>query len=322
MLINDAFIAAILISISVAGMFAIALRGSALSGSANIKERLTPLSVFDGAGHPSLRKKTNISDVRVFKLLLQKMVFIKKVSHMLETVSWPISVSVFLMGSTLLGFGGYFFLKTSQQMSGGMEYIGAAVIGLIPTLILRLAYKRYLAKFEMFLPESLAIMSNSVKVGHGMETCMDLVAKTAPYPVNREFTTVKAEIQLGMTLQQALGNLYERLRQPELKILTTGIRIHADLGGNLSEILDNLQKTIRERFTLKREIKTLSAQGIISATVLFLMPFLFTFMWIASDKQMFMDYLATDSGQRGLKICLFLEVVAFFWIKKVINIKD
>lgn len=323
MILNNMFLAAILISISVAGVLAIALRGYGLKGQSNLTERLTPLSIFDkGTKHQSLRKKTNVSDIGLFQLIFQKMALIKKISQMLATVSWPISVSVFLMGSVLLGFGGYFILRTTQGISGGPAYLVAFIIGLIPTVILRFAYSRYLKKFEAYLPDSLGIMSNSVKVGHGMETCMETVSKTAPYPVNREFAIVKAEIQLGMTLQEALGNLYDRLRHPELKILITGIAIHADLGGNLSEILENLQKTIRERFALGREVKTLSAQGIISAAVLFLMPFVFIIMWVASDKAMFMDFLTTPSGQKGLRICTVMEIVAFFWIKKIINIKD
>ena len=91
-----------------------------------------------------------------------------------------------------------------------------------------------------------------------------MVAEEFPNPIAAELTEVAEEIRLGLTVREALQHLVERMEDPNLPILTTGVVITQEVGGNLAEVLDNISYTIRERFKLLREVRVMTAQGRLS----------------------------------------------------------
>jgi tight adherence protein B len=197
-----------------------------------------------------------------------------------------------------------------------------ALMAYTPLLFLRWLHKRYIRKFTMMLPDTLSIMSRAIKAGHGIETALSVVVKSTPYPVNEEFKKAIGEMQLGLSLQNALQNLYRRMESEELKILVTGITIQQELGGNLSEILGNLEATMRERFAMEREVKALSAQGIMAGWGLagicaFLMLFLF---W--NDRDNFIAFLGSPAGKISVGAALMFQAAGFFIIFKMVKVKD
>lgn len=269
---------------------------------------------------PSFEKITNISNVKAFQNVLSGYEFTQKIADMLRRSGLPLSVSVFLLSSFALGACS---LAISINFMPELYAVPlAALLGFAPFLYLKWRSKRYLLKFTEYLPTALSAIKNALKVGHGLEAAIESVVQTVPYPVSDEFRTVRAEMKLGQSLHVALQNLYQRIRTVETKIFVTGVTIHEELGGNLSEILGNLESTIRERFALDREIKSLSAQGVMSMYVLCAVPFAVTAVWFFNDPAALSEFVHSGSGKIAIAIGVICQITAFLWMRRVINIKD
>jgi tight adherence protein B len=151
----------------------------------------------------------------------------------------------------------------------------AAAIASTPLLwLMWLARKRRKA-FDDKLPETLDYISRSLRAGHSLTSAIGMVGKEFADPTGQEFKTVFDEISFGISFKEAIGQLAERVKSDDLNFFVISLTIQHDTGGNLAELLDGLAKTIRERIKLRGKIRTLSAEGRISAMVLGAMPFAF-----------------------------------------------
>jgi len=146
-----------------------------------------------------------------------------------------------------------------------------AVVGLV--LVLKLKRARRIAKFSEQLPDAIDIMVRSLRAGHPLPVSLSLVAREMADPAGSEFALAFDEITYGRDIRQALENLYERVGYDDLKFLVTSIAITTQTGGNLGEILLRLSRLIRDRFRLKRKVRSLSAEGRFSALALSIFPF-------------------------------------------------
>jgi tight adherence protein B len=131
--------------------------------------------------------------------------------------------------------------------------------------------KRF-GKFEAGLPEALDLMVSGLRAGHSLIAAMGLVGREVPDPVGGEFKICFEEQNYGLELKSALENLIERVPLQDLRIVATAIMIQKESGGNLAEVLDKTSFVIRERFRLKRQIMTHTAQGRLTGWILSLLP--------------------------------------------------
>jgi tight adherence protein B len=135
-------------------------------------------------------------------------------------------------------------------------------------------FKRKLrfGKFEEGLPEALDLMVSALRAGHSLIAAMGLVGRECPDPVGGEFKTCFEEQNYGLELKSAVENLIDRVPLQDLRIVATAIMIQKESGGNLAEVLDKTSYVIRERFRLKRQIRTHTAQGRLTGWILSLLP--------------------------------------------------
>lgn len=203
--------------------------------------------------------------------------------------------------------------------------ISMAVAGLkgffAPILYMRIKQQRKLQKFNAQIGDALVLISNSLKAGYGFLQAMDMVAKEMPPPIQTEFGRVLQEINLGMTTEEALMRLPQRVNSKDLDLVVTAMLIQRQIGGNLSEILDNISFTIRERIRIKGEVKTLTAQGRLSGMIIGALPVaLGAFLLLVNPK--YITQLFTDPrGQMMLVYAGVAETIAILIIKKIITIK-
>jgi tight adherence protein B len=122
------------------------------------------------------------------------------------------------------------------------------------------------------LPEALDLMVSALRAGHSLIAAMGLVARECADPVGGEFKACFDEQNYGLELKAALDNMQHRVPLQDLKITCTAIMIQKESGGNLAEVLDKTAHVIRERFRLKREVKTHTAQGRLTGWILSLLP--------------------------------------------------
>jgi tight adherence protein B len=151
-----------------------------------------------------------------------------------------------------------------------------------------------LQKFNDQLADMLNLMVNGLRAGYSTMQAMESVSKELPSPICDEFRRVVQEMQIGISMEAALDNLLRRIPSDDLDFVVTSINVQREVGGNLSEILDTISFTIRERVRIKGEIRVMTSQVRTSGTVLSLIPlFLTVILWFLNP-----DYLMsiTDAG--------------------------
>ncbi len=174
----------------------------------------------------------------------------------------------------LLGVAVVAFAAISVARGDMIEALAGAVAvtTAFPFAALVVLRKRRKEKFAAQFPEAIDIIVRSLRAGHPVPVAIGMVARELPDPVGTEFGIVADEITYGSDLETAMRNMLYRVGQEDLPLFVTSVAIQATTGGNLSQILDNLSKVIRERFKMRRKIKGLSAEGRTGAWILNLTP--------------------------------------------------
>ncbi len=142
----------------------------------------------------------------------------------------------------------------------------------VPYQITKFIRARRHAAFTAQLPDALDVIVRSLKAGHPVPTALGLVGREMPDPVGTEFGLTIDEMTFGLEMPRALENMAGRVGIPDLALLVTAVSIQSGSGGNLSEVLQNLSKVLRDRFQLKRKVRSLSAEGRFSAYGLIILP--------------------------------------------------
>jgi tight adherence protein B len=144
----------------------------------------------------------------------------------------------------------------------------------LPILVLRRARNKRIQKFATQLSDALDMIVRSLRAGHPTTVAIGLVAREMPDPLGTEFGIVSDEITFGLSLEQAVRKLSERVGFEGLHLLSVSLSIQSKTGGNLTEILSNLSSVLRERRKMRLKIRALSAEGRVSAWIISLFPVL------------------------------------------------
>lgn len=180
--------------------------------------------------------------------------------------------------------------------------------------------KRF-AKFEEGLPDALEAMCRALRAGHPFNETLRLVADEHKGPVAHEFGLTFADINYGNDVRRAMLGLLERIPSMTVMMLVTSILIHRETGGNLTEVLERLSSLIRGRFRFQRKIKTMSAEGRMSAWVLIAIPFLLAVALIITSPDYLTLLIKDPTGQTLVMGAFGSMLVGIFWIRKIIRIQ-
>ncbi|MBN2405307.1 MAG: VWA domain-containing protein [Coriobacteriia bacterium] len=142
----------------------------------------------------------------------------------------------------------------------------------VPIMLLENAIERRRAQFEEQLPELLNLISGSLRAGWGMLQAVGLVVEQMPAPTSTEFRRIETEARLGLSVEEALEGMADRLQSDDFRWTVTAINIQREVGGNLAEVLDIVASTMRARAELKRHIRALTAEGRLSGIILISLP--------------------------------------------------
>ncbi|MGZ9220871.1 MAG: type II secretion system F family protein [Anaerolineales bacterium] len=186
--------------------------------------------------------------------------------------------------------------------------IGAIVGLFIPRFYVKRQQTVRLNKFNDQLSDMLSLMVNGLRAGYSTMQALEAVSRELPAPISDEFRRVVQEMQIGIPMEKALDNLLRRIPSEDLDFVVTAVNVQREVGGNLSEILDTISFTIRERVRIKGEIRVMTAQVRTSATVLSLIPvFLAAALWFVSP-----EYIGTffdESANLPQPLCGIIAVV-------------
>jgi len=171
------------------------------------------------------------------------------------------------------------------------------------------------------LADAFSLISNSLRSGYSFLQAMDLVSKEMPAPISREFEQVLRETRVNIPVETALENLVRRARSKDLDLAVTAILTQRQIGGNLSEVLDHITSTIRERFRIAAEIRTLTASGRLSGWVVAGVPTALVVL-VSSVNPEFMKPLFTHPiGWAALTVGLVMQIIGLFFISRITTVK-
>ena len=207
-------------------------------------------------------------------------------------------------------------------------FLLAAPFLLLPRVYVRIKRAAYYRKFDDQLADALMLMSNSLRAGFSFLQAMEMVAREAPAPIGDEFARVTQEIGLGVPIGEALGALSARIKSMDLALVVTAVIIQREVGGALAQLLELIAAVIRERQSIKGEIRTLTSQGRLTGYILGSMPITVGIMiWfvgraVAPNEPSFIDPLIhTQFGNLLLLSAFIWQMIGFWLIMRIVSIK-
>lgn len=202
-----------------------------------------------------------------------------------------------------------------------LAVIPGVICGALPMVYVWRRRARRLAKFEEQFPDALEFVSRSMRAGHAFSVSLEMLHQEFSDPLGGEFRRAFDEQNLGLPIDLALQKLGTRMPMIDVQFFISAVILQKRTGGNLAEILDKLAGLIRERFKLRGQIRTISAQGRMSGLVLTLIPIVVgTIMFYVNPEHM--RFFAEDpAGSWMAGLALGFQVLGFIVIRKIVNIE-
>ncbi len=315
----------LLLSISAAALSALAVltvlfaARNLLARDANVDTRLStylsPTTVdgeLEAPGDSPFTDKLN--DV------IRRQSFAERIERDLAQANLPLTVAEYF----LLRIGVALILVVLALLvwrSVLMVPVALAIGFVLPILWLRSRRKRRNRDFNDQLAETLSLTAASMRGGFSLIQSLANVAKDSQEPTKSELRRVLQEVQLGLSISQALDNLVVRMESEDLDLVVTAIKIHGRVGGNLTNILENISTTIRERAKLRREVRVITSMQRISSYVIGFLPLALALIIFTINPTYMMRLF-----EPGWTLCIpigaiFFAVIGFLVIQKIVDIK-
>ena len=266
-------------------------------------QRIPILNRFSQAAEEEVRKRGLLSGV----------------NSALEQANIPISPGEAILGMFgLSAVGGILVAIFNGAITGVIAF---GVFLLIAVFLIRFAGGREKRKFENQLPDTLTLMSTSLRAGYSLLQATEAVSTESPNPTAREFGRAIAEARLGISVTDALQGVVDRTQSDDFEWAVMAIEIQREVGGNLAEVLQTVSDTMRARNRLKGEIRALTAEGRISAFVLGSLPFAMAFFLWTTNREYLQPLLDATFGRIAIAIGVLLMAGGIFWLKKIVDIE-
>lgn len=239
-------------------------------------------------------------------------------AHILLKPEEYITVSIILF--FVLGFLMFIFMSSSQ-FAIIFAIVGGIIGWVLPSFYLKIKIKKRIKFLNDQLNDAIVLISNSLKAGYSFFQAVDIVAKEMTGPIAEEFSQMQKEVNFGTTTEKALENLVTRVTSDDLELVVTAVLIQRQVGGNLSEVLDNISTTIRERIRIKNEVKTVTAQGRVSGMIIAAMPPILGLILFFINKSHIMVLFTEPIGLGILGFSVFMELIGIYFISKIVSIE-
>ncbi|MEP6570775.1 MAG: type II secretion system F family protein [Acidobacteriota bacterium] len=181
--------------------------------------------------------------------------------------------------------------------------------------------KKRFNRFLEHLPDALDLMSRALSAGHAFSESMHMVSAEMPEPISTEFRKTYEEQNLGLSLKLALENLTQRIPLLDLRLCVTAVLIQRETGGNLAEILEKVAYTIRERFRIMGDLKTLTTSSRMSAWLLCGLPIFVTIVITVMNPEYMAILWKDQRGHYLIATAMFLQVTGMLIVRKILRIK-
>lgn len=287
-----------------------------------LEKRLQALSAsHDATAQAQLLKERMLSEVPAF----QRLLFSIPRAHSLDKfilqsgLNW--TVSKLLLSCAGLCVIGLVLMSGVARQPILMSAAAAAALAALPLLYLQYKRSGRLDKLERQLPDALDLVTRALRSGHSFASGLQMIGEEMAEPIANEFRIVSDEVNFGVSLQQALTNLSERVPLTDLRYFVVAVLVQRDSGGNLTEVLGNLSRLVRERLKLYGKVRVLSSEGRLSAWIVGSMPFALAGVMNLVNPS-FMSPLWKDPiGISIIKYTLILMAFGVLILRKIIKIR-
>ncbi len=203
-----------------------------------------------------------------------------------------------------------------------MPAIALAIIGaVVPIIIIKSKKKKRTEQFEAQLGDALMIVCNCLRSGLTFQQAMDTIAADMSPPISVEFSRAVNEIRYGNNTETALNNMSNRIKSADLMLAVSAVNIQRQTGGNLSEILETISQTIKDRIKIKSDIRTMTSQGRMSGLIIGALPIAMFLILMVINPDYMMIFFEETIGKIMLAVAIVLEILGYVVIRKVVDIK-
>lgn len=275
----------------------------------------------DDAGESDeLWKEARLSDSPQIEKYLRQVPGVRQFNYFLRQAGaeWNVARHLAYTGG---GFFVGFFLGLLLFPFLLIALVFGVICALFPTVVVTNKRSKRLLAIERQLPEAADLISRSLKAGHALPATLQMLGEELPEPISGEFRQVSDEISFGSTMVEALQRLAERVPLTDLRYMIVAIMIQREAGGNLSEVMTNVSVLIRQRLKLLGDVRTLSAEGRLSALVLCLMPVVVAGVFLLVNPQYLGQFWDDPAGPNLLGTAVFLMTMGVLWMRKIVHIR-
>jgi tight adherence protein B len=290
---------------------------------ASIEQRLGDVLTYSSGSTDTrvrLAREELLSEIPLLNRLLGQLPLATRLKKMIDQSNLQLTVMRLFLFS---GFAGLSAALAVSMIS--ISLLLVVVAGLVASAVpfLHVMWKRNkrLNKFLADLPDSLELMSRALAAGHGFSESLKMVSQEMPDPVAAEFRRTYEEQNLGLSFKLSLENLTERIPLIDLRMCVVAVLIQRETGGNLTEILERVAYTIRERFRILEDLKTLTTQSRISAWVLCGVPIFISIAVTVMNPNYMSVFWNDPRGHKLLAIAIGMQITGMAIVRKILRIK-
>lgn len=225
---------------------------------------------------------------------------------------------LFFLNVLILVVGFAFALLLSGSLAVAI-LVGVALLA-APKFIYRVIKAKRLESLLDQLPDSLMSLSSSMKAGSSLTQALEITVKEETPPIAQELELLLRELRVGVAFEAALDNLVARAPSPELEMVTAAMKISREVGGNLSDILENVASTIRRKREMEGKIRALTAQGKLQGLVMTALPLVLAFVLFYMEPEQMSRLFHEPIGWIAMAIILVMVTLGYMFIRKIVNI--
>jgi tight adherence protein B len=316
----------VLVFSGVFAVFTLLMLARGAGASQQTKQVLATLDSALAANRSSVRDQ--IVDVRKTELFsaipwINRWLLRIEIAPRLKSLLYQADLKWTVGGLLLMCLGCFivpFYLIYQRTNAVVLALLLGLLVGFVPIFYVLSKRKKRFGRFEEDLPEALDLIVTALRAGHSLVGALGLVAKEVRDPIGAEFRVCFDEQNYGLELRTAMENMVTRVPLQDLRIVTTAILIQKESGGNLAEVLDKTAHVIRERFRLKREVRTYTAQGRLTGWILSFLPILLGIgLYLLNPDTMSLLW-KRPIGVKLLYTAGTMTVVGALIIRKIVNL--
>ena len=251
---------------------------------------------------------------------LEELPYMEKLTVMSEQAGIPIPGYRIVLASGL--FAGLGAIVAGLVTHNALVALAVGLAGgCVPVLRIVVLRRRRFEKIEEQLPDAIDVIKRALRAGHPFNGALKLVAEDMDQPIAREFELAFSEVNYGNDVRRAMLGLLSRVPSVTMMAVVTSVLVQRETGGNLAEILDQIAGVVRGRFRFQRKVRTLSAEGRLSAWILSMVPLGLVVMLSIVSPHYLPVLLHNKAGHLLIYGALTLFVIGVFWISRVIRIE-